>query len=557
MAEDFVSPIGIRSESEDQTWSIVVLGDGSLQLRSNSPIGEGDQRLAIDDNTGEVSIGTAGTPTNLTVTERINLQDTSETVRVRLSAPGQRIELLNSEGEIISMMGGGGNIRAGTNGENGDLFLYRATSDDIFQNNDATIRLNSASGNAVLGGNGVGGDVILRDGDNTTRARLSARNQRLEVMNADGEIIGMIGGAANIRAGSNGEDGDLFLFPASASDIFGNGDATASIRASSGDLSLGGNDVNGDVFVRDGENTVRARLSAGGQRVELSNRQGQIIGMLGGGGNIRAGTSGETGELYLFRAQASDIFSNGDASISLNAANGDANLGGNGVNGDLFLRDSNGNVRARLRSGSQRLELLDAGGEIIGMMGGAGNIRAGTNGEAGNLFLFPADATDIFDNGQASIRMDGNNGNITIDGDITLQNADCAEDFQVACPVEAEPGTVMVINDDLQLDVARAAYDSRVAGIVAGAGDYRPGIVLGRTETPNPTMPIALVGRACCKVDATHEPIAIGDLLTTSPTPGHAMKASDPEQAFGAVIGKALAPLAKGRGLIPVLVALQ
>jgi hypothetical protein len=49
----------------------------------------------------------------------------------------------------------------------------------------------------------------------------------------------------------------------------------------------------------------------------------------------------------------------------------------------------------------------------------------------------------------------------------------------------------------------------------------------------------------------------MGDLLTTSPTPGHAMKADDPLKAFGAVIGKALRPLDEGEGLIPILIALQ
>ena len=52
-------------------------------------------------------------------------------------------------------------------------------------------------------------------------------------------------------------------------------------------------------------------------------------------------------------------------------------------------------------------------------------------------------------------------------------------------------------------------------------------------------------------------PIEVGDLLTTSATPGHAMKATDPLKAFGAVIGKALRPLDSGQGLIPVLIALQ
>jgi hypothetical protein len=35
------------------------------------------------------------------------------------------------------------------------------------------------------------------------------------------------------------------------------------------------------------------------------------------------------------------------------------------------------------------------------------------------------------------------------------------------------------------------------------------------------------------------------------------MKAGDRDRAFGAVIGKALRPLAAGQGLIPILVALQ
>ena len=66
-----------------------------------------------------------------------------------------------------------------------------------------------------------------------------------------------------------------------------------------------------------------------------------------------------------------------------------------------------------------------------------------------------------------------------------------------------------------------------------------------------------MIGKVFCKVDADAAPVDIGDLLTTSNTPGHAMKATDRERAFGAVIGKALAPLVSGRGLIPVLVALN
>jgi hypothetical protein len=92
--------------------------------------------------------------------------------------------------------------------------------------------------------------------------------------------------------------------------------------------------------------------------------------------------------------------------------------------------------------------------------------------------------------------------------------------------------------------------------VVSGAGSIKPGIVLGDADDGG-TVPIALAGRVYSKVDAGDAPIEVGDLLTTSEVAGHAMKATDPMKAFGAVIGKALKPLAKGRGLIPVLVALQ
>jgi hypothetical protein len=60
-----------------------------------------------------------------------------------------------------------------------------------------------------------------------------------------------------------------------------------------------------------------------------------------------------------------------------------------------------------------------------------------------------------------------------------------------------------------------------------------------------------------CLVDADRGAIKTGDLLTTSSTPGHAMKVADSTRAFGAVLGKALSELPSGRGLVQILVALQ
>jgi hypothetical protein len=148
-------------------------------------------------------------------------------------------------------------------------------------------------------------------------------------------------------------------------------------------------------------------------------------------------------------------------------------------------------------------------------------------------------------------------GNVEVTGDIRLTNSDCAEDFDIANADLVEPGTVMVLGSDGALRPSESAYDKRVAGVVSGAGNYKPGIVLDKQESQPNRKPIALLGKVFCKVDPSYAPVEIGDLLTTSTTPGHAMKATEQGKALGAVIGKALRPLSEGQGLIPILIALQ
>ena len=58
-------------------------------------------------------------------------------------------------------------------------------------------------------------------------------------------------------------------------------------------------------------------------------------------------------------------------------------------------------------------------------------------------------------------------------------------------------------------------------------------------------------------MDASEHPVQPGDLLTTSPVPGYAMKVMDHQRAIGAIIGKAMTPLANEKGLGLVLVSLQ
>jgi len=148
-------------------------------------------------------------------------------------------------------------------------------------------------------------------------------------------------------------------------------------------------------------------------------------------------------------------------------------------------------------------------------------------------------------------------GDVLVTGDVVLVNSsgDIAEDFDVEdSSALEEPGTVLVIGSTGKLRVSDVPYDTRVAGVVAGAGELRPAIVLQRMEACKGRSPVALIGKAFCKVDASFGSINAGDLLTTSPNRGHAMKVLDRTKATGAVLGKALQSLANSRGLIPILI---
>lgn len=105
--------------------------------------------------------------------------------------------------------------------------------------------------------------------------------------------------------------------------------------------------------------------------------------------------------------------------------------------------------------------------------------------------------------------------------------------------------------------MARGAYNRCVAGIVSGANGLSVGAVLGNVPGSEDAPPVALSGRVWCLCDAASGPIGPGDLLTTAGTPGHAMKVTDYDRAQGAILGKAMTALDKGRGLVLVLVTLQ
>ena len=260
-----------------------------------------------------------------------------------------------------------------------------------------------------------------------------------------------------------------------------------------------------------------------------------VITLNGGTGDVAIGTSNRSGDLVLLDGRGSPRIvinaqngtlvmkdESGRDSVILDARFGLLDLGGQGNEGDLRIRDSAGTFVFRFDA---NFGVLDIGGA-----GNEGDLRLRNDADA------------------VTIQLDGGSG------DIKLMGADLAEEFASSSPVD--PGSVVVAVGPDEIATSTTACDRRVVGIASGAGSLRSALRLG-VRPGGQRVPVAVVGRAYCKVDAEHGSIALGDLLTTSPTEGHAMRVSDPAAAVGAIMGKALAPLGRGRGLIPVLLGLR
>jgi hypothetical protein len=95
---------------------------------------------------------------------------------------------------------------------------------------------------------------------------------------------------------------------------------------------------------------------------------------------------------------------------------------------------------------------------------------------------------------------------------------------------EYAPGTVLIFGGDAEVTTTTLINDTRAAGIVTTAPAYTMNNELGGTRAC-----LALAGRVPCLVVGR---VKKGDMLTTSATPGHAVKANTP--TLGAIIGKAL-----------------
>jgi hypothetical protein len=166
-------------------------------------------------------------------------------------------------------------------------------------------------------------------------------------------------------------------------------------------------------------------------------------------------------------------------------------------------------------------------------------------------------------------------GNVIVGGDLTVTGSKSGYVVDIARNDGSEPlaqGDLVVVTGvtdpvvgNIPVPLVRQAdaeASTAVIGIVDAA--YQPdetvygpaGGTAAGAINPGDYLTIVTLGAfATIKVDASYGAIQPGDLLISSPTPGHAMRADNP--AIGTVIGKALAPLESGTGTMAIMVTMQ
>lgn len=197
------------------------------------------------------------------------------------------------------------------------------------------------------------------------------------------------------------------------------------------------------------------------------------------------------------------------------------------------------------------------------------SMRIGSSSGAFGIYqLSNAPIVHVQNNGNVGIGTSSPTMALHVNGDAffsgTLSGGSIQATFQdlaewVPANADLPAGTVVVL-DPLRPNAVVAsskAYDTTVAGVVSA----RPGVILGQAGTSKEQ--IATIGRVRVKADASQAPIAVGDLLVTSPMSGAVMRSETVSfngvkvHRTGTIIGRALEPLESGEGEILVLLSLQ
>jgi hypothetical protein len=362
----------------------------------------------------------------------------------------------------------------------------------------------------------------------------------------------------------------------------------ARLHVQSDDLGLLSTAIYGDELVIEDEDAVLGLYSTGGGTVGSTIGLAEVnAGALVDKWSLYRTTSGVTPASQLrfsfgtstnYTTNTTVLALSGDGNVGVGTTSPVAKLEVSGTE-MAFRVDGDSIMTGDLRVGLGVTPDPDAtinvqGGTDVALSGGGFVVVGGKT--SSNLALDTNEIQARNDGAAATLYLNHEGGAVsiggatTVKGNVTVRSAstnavlvelgeglDYAEGFNTKDKSATPAGSVMVIDASHpgQLALSTEAYDKRVAGIVAGAKGLGSAVRLGAGQFD---VDVALAGRVYCYVDATETAVEPGDLLTTSATPGHAMKATDTQRATGAVLGKAMEPLKKGeKGQILVLVTLQ
>ena len=243
-----------------------------------------------------------------------------------------------------------------------------------------------------------------------------------ELTNDDGRTtVHLVGGAGSFTLGAEGGGGNLKVLSEEGGLMF---QVTASFATLRGALMVGAKNHKGEIAIMD--ETGRPAIHADGNRAAL-----------------QLGNVGNAGDLTLLDNNAKPI-------LEVNGLTATLGLGGENKKGHIVVRDEVGAEVGRISGASLFLGREGKGGEIL-MLNNDGQDSFSVDGANGMVSVGTGDNRVLID------------GSI---GDLKLTGADCAERFALAEATDVEPGTVLVIAGESQLEPCSAPYDTGVAGVV-------------------------------------------------------------------------------------------
>jgi len=497
------------------------------------------------------------------------------------------------------------NVGIGTTSPTGKLHVDggKAKKGLVAMNGKDIVLKAQDGGDALIGGHGgVGGDIILQPGEGgwDLHGLLRSRSGKVGIGTDRPDATLDVRGSVKITGGSP-DAGKVLISDATglasweSLTVLSDGDWTVSgsdmYSIPTGNVGIGTTspeaklDVRGTIKV---DQTISAYDSSG---LMLTNDDGLLCLYIADSGHVGIGELFPSFPFHVKKhyntGWVSGIHNEGtgpDAHGLLVRADGGEPLLVQSASTDILCTNQSGNVGIGTREPVNklhvksriRIEGSDTSFPFLDLVNSAGTGRWTLYGNNDDDFRIAeyvgtlrGDRIVIKEGGNVGIGTTSPGAKLDVAGRIRVSNTDgdpiveigegldYAEGFDVTEEADIEAGTVLVIDSENpgKLTVSRSAYDSKVAGIVAGANGIGSGVRLGAGQFDHD---VALAGRVYCKVDTTDAAVQPGDLLTTSAIPGYAMKATDYDRALGAILGKAMEKLEQGKKeQILVLVTLQ